>query len=74
MRWTLTLSASLVAAGMLLASGCLLPAQKPWDTLDDDSADAGITLADDDDAADELMEDEEYEEEIEAEETDGLLE
>ena len=74
MRWPLTLTASILGAGMLLAAGCLLPAQQQWDTLDDDSADAGITLAADDDVADEALEGEEYEDEIEVEETDGLLE
>lgn len=76
MRWTLPLTASLVGLWMLAAAGCLLPAQKPWETLDDDSADHGITLADDDDAVDEALEAEDLEEELDEdeEESDELIE
>jgi hypothetical protein len=74
MRLSLTLTASLVALWMLAAVGCLLPAQKPWETLDDDSADLGMTLADDDDALDEALEVDEEEEELEEEESDELIE
>jgi len=74
MRWTMNFGASLTALWMLVATaGCLLPAQKPWDTLDDDSADMGMTLGDDDDAVDEALELDEDEDELEAEEIDEPL-